>query len=121
MAGEGRKVGMNPLLYSYAVHGASYPKAEIEAAAQQSKYALSALERAELNDALLSRLDAAKQAHRPVEQRKELLQDPEISLLVNTLLVINEPWVENRVRAFSRGRELDEMKSLALTGGGGET
>jgi hypothetical protein len=112
---------VNPVLYSYAVHGACHPRAEIEAAVEQSKYDLTASERSELNGALLARLDAAKKAQGPVGQRKELLQDPAISLLVNTLLVVNEPWVENRVRAFSRGRDFDEMKSLALTGGGGET
>ncbi len=105
----------------YTVHGTHYLRAEIEAASQQAKYDLTAEERAALNDALLARLDAAKRAHRPVEQRKELLQDPAISTLVNTLLVINEPWVDNRVRAFSRGRDFDAMKSLALAGGGGDT
>ena len=114
---------LQEIFYSYVFDGVSYPKQDVEAAAVAMRSRLKEPERKKVNAALLARLAAAKEAHGPVEQRKELLADPQISTLVNTLVLINQAWLH---KVITRNRALkphlltssaEELHSLALAGG----
>ena len=73
------------------------------------------------NAALLAQLAEAKSRHANVPKR-ELLRDPEISALVNTLLLVNEGWVRTVIRRniarrpHLRGASVDELYTPAIAG-----
>ena len=56
--------------------------------------------------------------------KKELLDDPAVSVLVNTLVLTNKAWIITVIarninsRSHLRGSSVEELFSTALTGGG---
>lgn len=111
---------MNPVLASFIYGDARPAKAELEAAAFEDAPHLTTQERNEANDALLRKLDFAKKAAGPHTQHKQLLADPYISDLANTLLILNTPWIVRTIggsRKHLRLRDTsEELFSLAAMG-----
>lgn len=105
------------LLHSFAT-GKTFPRSEIESAAWRAR--LSSDERLSLTEAMLTRLDVLKKAHGPVLQRRDYLRDPEINTLVNTLVIINNPWALRTIGSIKRRLYLtepaEELYSLAVAG-----
>ena len=83
---------------------------------------LSSGELRRVNEALLTRLAEAKE--RTAEIRRRLLDDPAVSVLVNTLVLANTAWIITVIarniksRPHLHGTSIEEQYSTALTGGG---
>lgn len=73
-------------------------------------------ERGQFNGALLKRLHEAKEAYGQVEQRKDWLKDPDISQLVNTLVLLNEPFLKKRAVRHHFGHPQERVDDLMSTG-----
>ena len=65
-----------------------------------------------------------KPRNRQGKSKRELLDDPAISVLVNTLVLVNKAWITTVIanniksRPHLRGSSAEELFSTALTGGG---
>lgn len=108
---------------TYVFDGQDYPPQRIEQAVRAVQRQLGSNELRRVNDALLARLSQAKKAHLRTP-KKELLDDPGISTLVNTLALVNHSWIATviarniRSRPHLHGFTTDELYSTALTGAG---
>jgi hypothetical protein len=75
------------VFYGFVFNGQDFPPEGIEEATRTVQRHLDSGERRRVNDTLLERLAGAKQVRRGTPQR-ELLDDPAISTLVNTLALV---------------------------------
>ncbi|HEY7328637.1 MAG TPA: hypothetical protein VH592_13415 [Gemmataceae bacterium] len=111
------------VFHSFVFDGRAYSAERIEQAVRTVQRKLSSAELNRVNDALLSRLHHAKKAHRRLS-KKEMLDDPGICTLVNTLALVNQAWITTVIadtiqeRKHLRGFTVDEVYSTALTGAG---
>ncbi|HTU19163.1 MAG TPA: hypothetical protein VMG10_13970 [Gemmataceae bacterium] len=111
------------VFYGFVFEDQYSPPERLEEATRAVQRRLSSRALRRLNDALLERLAEAKEA-RQGKSKKELLDDPEISVLVNTLVLLNQAWITTNVASNSKGRphlrgaSAEELLSTALTGEG---
>jgi hypothetical protein len=109
--------------YGFVFEGKDYPPERVEEATRAVQRHLGSGEIRRVNDALLQRLSEARKG-REKASKKELLHDPEISTLVNTLVLVNQAWITTviagniRRRAHLHGYSTEELFSAALTGEG---
>ncbi len=107
----------------FVFDGQDYPPERLEQATRAVQRQLSTRELRLINDALLARLAEAKEAHAALPKRM-LLDDPNISKLVNTLALVNTAWITTVIakniksRPHLHGFSTDELYSTALTGSG---
>jgi hypothetical protein len=107
----------------FVFHGEWVSRERVEQAVRAVQRQLGSAELRRINDALLARLAQAKQAHGGTPKR-ELLDDPGISSLVNTLALVNQAWITTVISRNIRGRKHlhgfspEELYSTALTGAG---
>ena len=107
----------------FVFDGQDYPPERLEQATRAVQRQLSSRELRHVNDALLSRLAEAKEAHAALP-KKMLLDDPAIRTLVNTLALVNTAWITTVItkniksRPHPHGFSTDELYSTALTGSG---
>ena len=122
-AGQGTVTTDRDVFYGFVFEGRHSPPDRLEEATRAVQRHLSSRGLRRLNDALLEQLAEAKEA-RPEKSKKELLDDPEISVLVNTLVLLNQGWITTTVASNSkdrphlRGASTEELLSAALTGEG---
>ena len=75
----------------------------------------------QVNDLLLQKLVKAKNAYES-KSNTELLDVPAVSTLVNTLIIVNEPWITKAIARTIRQQpqllrsSVEELHSTALTG-----
>jgi hypothetical protein len=127
MRKDGEKVNSatvdRDVFFGFVFNGQDYPPERVEVAVRAVQRCLGSDDLRRVNDVLLARLDRAKKAHRRTP-KKELLDDPGISTLVNTLALANHAWIATVIannienRKHLRGSSVDELYSAALTGAG---
>ncbi len=111
------------VFYGFVFEGQNHPPERVEEATRAMQPHLDSGELRHVNGALLARLAEAKAA-REGKTKKELLDDPAISTLVNTLVLANKAWITTVIarniksRPHLRGASTDELYSTALTGYG---
>ena len=111
------------IFYGFVFDDEDHPQERVEQAARAVQRQLGSGEVRRVNDALLARLAEAKENRRG-KSKKELLYDPAISVLVNTLVLVNQGWITTVIannlkgRPHLRGSSVREMFSAALTGEG---
>lgn len=111
------------VFYGYVLDGQNYPPQRVEQATRAMQRQLSSRELRRINDALLRRLDDAKEAYGALPKRR-LLADPAVSTLVNTLALVNAAWITTVIaknikrRPCRHGTSTEELYSTALTGAG---
>ena len=111
------------IFYGFVFEGQDYPPERVEEATRAVQPHLDSGELRRVNEALLARLAEAKET-RPGMTKKELLDDPAVSVLVNTLVLTNKAWIITVIarninsRPHLRGSSVEELFSTALTGGG---
>lgn len=111
------------VFHGFVFDGQDYPPQRIEQAVRAVQRQLGSDELRRVNDALLARLAKAKNAYRDAS-KKEMLDDPPISTLVNTLALVNQAWITSVIARTIRGQEHlhgfspEELHSTALTGAG---
>lgn len=109
------------IFHGFVFEGKRYPREQVEQATRAVQRALIGTERRRVNDALLTRLAQAKEDH-GAASKKELLRDPEISTLVNTLVLVNEAWLKTvldrniKRQPHLRRSSAEELYSTALVG-----
>lgn len=122
-AGQGTVTTDSDVFYGFVFEGRDYPPERVEEATQAAQRQLDSGELRRVNDALLSRLAEAKKGCQD-KSKRELLDDPAINTLVNTLLLVNQAWITTVItrnikdRPHWRGASAEELLSTALTGGG---
>lgn len=111
----------------FVFEGKCHAKKDVEAAALEVRKRLTSARRREVNDALLAQLAAAKESHARVEQDKDMLRDPTISTLVNTLVLVNEGLLHNVIAKSKEQKphlqrfSTEELYALALAGRDSQT
>lgn len=111
------------VFHGFVFDGQDYSPERVEQAVRAVQRQLGSDELRRVNDALLSRLDQAKKVHRR-KPKKEMLHNPGISTLVNTLALVNQAWITTVIANTIQGRKhlhglsVDELYSTALTGAG---
>jgi hypothetical protein len=106
----------------FVFHGEWGSRERVEEAARAIQKSLSPDDCRRINDALLAQLDAAKEARGPASTKKALLDDPYISTLVNTLVLVNDAWLRTVIgQNIRRHRNLqrssvEELYSVAVAG-----
>jgi len=111
------------VFYGFVFDGLDYPPERVEQAVRAVQRSLGSAELRRVNGALLARLAEAKETRRGIAKR-ELLADPAISTLVNTLMLANKAWITTVIarnvksRPYLRGSSAEELYSAALTGAG---
>ncbi len=108
---------------AYVFGGQDYPPDQIEQAALAVRRQLGSTELRRVNDALLARLADAKESH-GATPRRDLLDEPAIQSLVNTIIVVNQAWIASvisksiRHHPHLRNATVKELFSTAVTGEG---
>ena len=121
--GDSAVAADSDVFYGFVFDGRDYPLERLEQATRAVQRQLGSAELRRVNDALLARLAEAKKA-RQGKSKKELLDDPAISTLVNTLVLVNQAWITTVIaknikgRPHLRGFSAEELYSTALTGAG---
>ncbi len=111
------------VFYGFVFEGQGYPPERVEEATRAMQPHLDSGELRRVNGALLARLGDAKETHKG-KAKRNLLDDPAISVLVNTLVLANKAWIITAIarniksRPHLRGYSAEELFSTALTGGG---
>jgi hypothetical protein len=111
------------VFYGFVFEGQNYPAERVEEATRAMQPHLDSGELRRINGALLARLAEAKEMRQGIAKR-ELLDDPDISVLVNTLVLANRGWITTAIarniksRPHLRGSSVEEQFSTALTGQG---
>jgi len=111
------------VFYGFVFEGRDYPPQRVEEATRAVQPHLDSGELRRVNGALLARLADAKETGRGIA-KKELLADPEISTLVNTLVLANKAWITTVIarnihsHPHLHGSSAGELFSAALTGEG---
>jgi len=111
------------VFYGFVFEGRDYPPERVEQAALAVQRQLDSGELRRVNDALVARLTEAQRS-RQEKSKRELLDDPAISTLVNTLVLVNQGWITTVIannikgRPHLRGSSAEELFSTALTGEG---
>jgi hypothetical protein len=113
----------------FVFEGRRYPREAVEQATQAVQQGLTPGERRRANNALLERLADAKEKYRAAMRehgggvdKREMLRDPYISTLVNTLVLVNEGWVKKVIlKNIERlphlhGFSAEELGAAALAG-----
>lgn len=114
---------MTDVFHSFVFGDGRFDRERIEAAAHEAREGMSDEERRKTNDALLAKLEEAKQAFGPYTTRKQLLGDPYINSLVNVLVILSEPLLisalKHRRRKPHPYEDRADLYMLALSGRGG--
>src|SRR5579875_939376 len=111
------------VFHGFVFDGQDYPPERVEQAVRAVQRQLGSDELRRVNDALLSRLAEAKKAYRMIP-KKEMLDDPGISTLVNSLALVNQAWITTAIARNIRAQKRlhgffpEELYSTALTGAG---
>lgn len=113
----------------FVFEGRRYAREAVEQATQAVQQGLTPGERRRANNALLEQLANAKEAYRAAMRKhggevdkREMLRDPYISTLVNTLILVNEGWVKNVIlknierRPHLHNSSFEELYADALAG-----
>ena len=115
--------GDRDVFYGFVFEGGDYPPERVEEATRAVQPYLDSSELRRVNGALLARLAEAKEI-RQGKSKRELLDDPAVSQLVNTLVLANKAWIITVIgrniksRPHLRGSSPEELFSTALTGQG---
>jgi hypothetical protein len=111
------------IFYGFVFEGQNHPPERVEEATCAMQPHLGSGELRRVNGALLARLAEAKEIRQGIAKR-DLLDDPAISVLVNTLVLANKAWIITVIarniksRPHLHGYSPEELFSAALTGGG---
>jgi hypothetical protein len=106
----------------FVFHGEWASRERVEEAARALQKSLTGEDCRRINDALLSQLAAAREARGAATPKKALLDDPYVSTLVNTLLLVNDAWLRTvigqNIRRHPRLQRssVEELYSAAVAG-----
>lgn len=112
------------IFYGFVFDDKDYPPKCLEQATRAVQRQLGSSELRRVNDTLLARLALAKEARPSTMTKKQLLDDPAISTLVNTLALVNQAWITTVIDKNIKSRphlhraSVEELHSAALTGAG---
>ena len=110
------------LFNRFVFHGEWVSRERVEEAARALQQRLTGEDCRRINDALLAQLASAKEAFGAATPKKALLDDPYVSTLVNTLLLVNDAWLRTvigqNIRRHPRLQRssVDELYSAAVAG-----
>ncbi len=111
---------MNPIFDAFVFGEMKLSRRRAEEVIREEEKKLTSEQRKRANDALLRKLDILKKAHVDGEPWKKLLNDEYTSALVNSLVLINVPWMMMTLGGVKRGLHIkdsvEEMIGRAVAG-----
>jgi len=101
------------LFNRFVFHGEWVSRERVEEAARALQQRLTGEDCRRINDALLAQLASAKEAFGAATPKKALLDDPYVSTLVNTLLLVNDAWLRTVIGQNIRRHPRLQRSSVA--------